>query len=296
MSNEDYQPLVSVIMNCYNGQKYLDQAIKSVLSQTYSNWELIFWNDQSTDKSEIFFKNFNDKRLKYFISRKRTNLSEARILAIEKSKGDILTFLDVDDFWSDNFLENQVLLYKDDNVSFSCGNFYVITEGSKHKKLFRKKIPSGQVLNELFMDYSVGLLTLAVRRSNYFEVGGFSSDYHIIGDFDLVMRLANHGDMGSVQMPLAYCRKHDLNESNLKIDLHLKELEGWYKKNHNSFKTIKKESINYFYISILYKRCVDQINANSFSLALLRNAFMTQPLFNCIKLVLKLLFKKLYLQ
>ena len=295
MSRTAQQPLVSVIMNCYNGEKYLEQAVNSVLNQLYSNWELIFWNDQSTDKSESVFKQFHDKRLKYFLSNNRTNLSEARVLAIEKSKGDIITFLDVDDYWSDSFLGNQVSLYADDNVSFSCGNFFVIKEGSNRKKIFRKKIPSGQVLNELFMDYPVGLLTLAVRRSAYFDVGGFSSDYHMIGDFDLVMRLALHGDMGSFQIPLAYCRKHDANESDLKTDLHLEELEKWYKKNYNSFKVVNKEAVNYFYTSILYKKCVDQINANSFSAAFLRDAFKAQPVINFVKLALKLLLRKMHL-
>jgi glycosyltransferase involved in cell wall biosynthesis len=295
VNRKDQQPLVSVIMNCYNGEKYLKQAINSVLSQLYDNWELIFWNDQSTDDSESVFKQFNDKRLKYFLSDNRTNLSEARVLAVEKSKGSIITFLDVDDYWANSFLENQVLLYSDKNISFSCGNFFIITEGASSKKIFRKKIPSGRVLSELIMDYSVGLLTLAVRRSVYFDVGGFSPNYHIIGDFDLVMRLAFHGNMGSFQEPLAYCRKHDANESNLKIDLHLIELEKWYKKNYKFFEVVDKKAINSFHVSILYKKCVDQINSNSFSIALLKDAFKTQSAVNMVKLLLKLLFKKMRL-
>ena len=60
------QPLVSVIMNCYNGEEYLSHAINSVLNQTYKNWEIIFWDNQSTDKSAEIFKAYNDKRLKYY--------------------------------------------------------------------------------------------------------------------------------------------------------------------------------------------------------------------------------------
>ena len=54
------EPLVSIIMNCYNGEKYVYEAINSVLSQTYTNWELIFWDNLSTDKSKDVFFNFND--------------------------------------------------------------------------------------------------------------------------------------------------------------------------------------------------------------------------------------------
>ena len=52
------EPLVTVIMNCYNGQKYLSESIESVLSQTYKNWELIFWDNNSKDDSAKIFKKF----------------------------------------------------------------------------------------------------------------------------------------------------------------------------------------------------------------------------------------------
>ena len=241
------KPLVSVIMNCFNGEKYLCEAIESVISQKYKNWELIFWDNVSIDSSAEIFNKYNDKRLKYFLSDKHTNLSEARALAIDKSKGEIITFLDVDDYWKDAILETQVALYKDDDVFFSCGNFYIITEHSKQSRIFKKrKIPSGHVLNNLLIEYSVGMLTLAVRRSAYLNAGGFSSDYHIIGDLDLVMRLAINGKMGSFQEPLAFCRKDGNNESILKVALYIQEIKMWYKKNGDSFKNVLKIIIKIF--------------------------------------------------
>ena len=56
------QPVVSIIMNCFNGETFLKESINSVLSQTYKNWEIIFWNNQSQDKSAEIFKSFHDKR------------------------------------------------------------------------------------------------------------------------------------------------------------------------------------------------------------------------------------------
>ena len=58
------EPLVSVIMNCYNGEKYLRDAIDSVIGQKYNNWELIFWDNLSTDKSREILEGFSDKRIK----------------------------------------------------------------------------------------------------------------------------------------------------------------------------------------------------------------------------------------
>jgi glycosyltransferase involved in cell wall biosynthesis len=287
-------PLVSVIVNCFNGEKYLSQAIDSVVSQNYNNWELIFWDNLSTDSSAEIFNKYNDTRLKYFSAHKHTNLSEARALAIEKSQGEIITFLDVDDYWKDKILETQVALYKDDDVVFSCGNFYIITEFSKQIRVFEKKnIPSGDVLNNLLVHYSVGLVTLAVRRSAYLRVGGFSSDYHIIGDFDLVLRLAINGKMGSFQEPLAFARKDGNNESILKVDLYIQELKMWYKKNGDSFKNTNKKAINAFYSSILYKEYVNYINNDSFSFTLLVSSLKRQPFKNVFKIIIKLFIKKI---
>ena len=73
---------VSILMNCFNGEKYLQEAINSVLFQTYSNWEIIFWDNRSTDKSAKIFKSFKDKRLKYFLSPDHSNLGEAQTQSI----------------------------------------------------------------------------------------------------------------------------------------------------------------------------------------------------------------------
>ena len=71
-------PLVSVIMNCHNGQKFLKEAISSIINQTYKKFELIFFNNCWSDQSENIVKNFNDKRIKYFESEGYLNLYQAK--------------------------------------------------------------------------------------------------------------------------------------------------------------------------------------------------------------------------
>ena len=58
--------LVSVIMNCHNGEKFLNESVKSVINQTYQNWELIFFDNLSNDNSKKILQSFRDKRIKYF--------------------------------------------------------------------------------------------------------------------------------------------------------------------------------------------------------------------------------------
>jgi glycosyltransferase involved in cell wall biosynthesis len=115
-NNYSNYPLVSVIVNCYNGETYLAEAVKSILEQTYKNFEVIFWDNQSKDKSAIIYKSFKDKRLKYYYAQKHTPLYDARNLAIKKSKGKFIAFLDTDDLWTKNKLYLQVLKLKNKRI------------------------------------------------------------------------------------------------------------------------------------------------------------------------------------
>ena len=101
------KPLVSVIMNCHNGEKYLKDSVNSILKQSYKNWELIFWDNLSTDNSKKIIKNFKDKRIRYFKSKNFFNLYEARNHALKKARGKFISFLDTDDWWLRNKIKNR---------------------------------------------------------------------------------------------------------------------------------------------------------------------------------------------
>ena len=96
-------PKVSIVMNCHNGEKYLNKSLTSVISQSYKNWELIFWNNKSTDKSEKIFKSFRDPRFKYFKSNYYQKLYKARNSAHKKMQRKYIAFIDTDDWWLKKF-------------------------------------------------------------------------------------------------------------------------------------------------------------------------------------------------
>ena len=124
------QLLVSVIINCFNGDKYLQQALHSIIAQTYENLEVIFWDNQSTDKSAEIFKSYKDHRFKYFYSEKHSKiLYEAKNFALKKTSGDFIASLDVDDWWLPNKLEKQIPLFNDKNVGLVYGNLWLYYEG-----------------------------------------------------------------------------------------------------------------------------------------------------------------------
>jgi glycosyltransferase involved in cell wall biosynthesis len=219
------RPLVSVVMNCYNGEKYVREAIESVLGQVYVNWELIFWDNQSADRSAEIFRSYRDPRLKYFRAPTHSFLYEARNRAIAKASGEFFAFLDVDDWWSADKLERQVPLFDNPEVGFACSNYWIVKEGERKRVLFsRRALPSGWVLNDILMSYPVGLLTLVVRRTAFEQLEiGCDPRFHVAGDMDLVVRLAQNWKMASIQTPLAFYRIHGQNEGQKQKARHVAE-------------------------------------------------------------------------
>ena len=224
-------PVVSIIMNCYNGEKYLREALDSVVAQTYLNWELIFWDNQSSDSSGEILKSYGEPRFRYFRAPRHSKiLYEARNYALEQAQGEFVAFLDVDDWWKPEKLEKQVPLFDDPEVGIVCSDFWYVNEKHNTKRRWiDRPVPTGRVLNDLLSHCFVGLLTLMVRRSAVDQLE-YPCDprYHIKGDFDLVIRLAVNWKLDFVSQPIAYYRWHDNNESLVWSERELRELETWY--------------------------------------------------------------------
>tara|TARA_B100001123_G_C15319508_1_gene1027423 strand:- start:1577 stop:2482 length:906 start_codon:yes stop_codon:yes gene_type:complete len=233
MNNQNNsQPLVSIIMNCYNGENFLHDSIKSVLLQTYQNWELIFWDNRSEDKSAEIFKSYNDNRFKYYYAPKHTLLSEARNEAIKRSSGEFIAFLDTDDFWQKDKLELQLPLFKDPKVGVVYGNLFVINHKLNTKKIFLKgKKPKGFILDNLLKNYCTLLVTLVIRKSflDNFQTT-FDKSFHIMGDFDLMIRMSVKYKFDCVETPIASYRVHEKNESLINKSRQIEELKTWQKK------------------------------------------------------------------
>ncbi|MBF4485233.1 glycosyltransferase family 2 protein [Flavobacterium sp. CSZ] len=100
----------SVVIPLYNKARYIENTIKSVLNQTFTDYEIIIINDESTDESEALVRKLNDERIQIF-NQKNQGVSVARNLGIEKSKGKLIAFLDADDYWFSNHLEELAHLY-----------------------------------------------------------------------------------------------------------------------------------------------------------------------------------------
>ena len=257
------KPLVSVIMNCHNGEKYLKQSVKSVLKQNYNKWELIFWNNNSNDNSKKIIQNFRDKRIRYFESKKLIPLYKARNLAIKKARGEFICFLDTDDWWIKTKLIKQLNIFKKNKkCQFLFSNYFKYNHKFKKKKLaFSNSLPSGNITQKLLLDYSINILTVMMKRS-IFKKSKFNNKYNIIGDFDFFINKSLRMEFYSIQKPLAYYRLHSKNFSEVKLSLYNEELDQWFKLNEKKFKKLNYSllSMKILYLKNVIKRILNFLN------------------------------------
>ncbi len=216
------EPLVSVIMNCYNSSEYLNEALESVISQTYSNWEIIFWDNQSTDQSPDIFQRYNDARFKYFRAGEHTSLSTARNYAVEKASGNILAFLDCDDIWLPHKLEEQVPGFKDENVGIVYSNFELLLTSSnasakKMQASFAKlrSDPHGpkSIYHYLLRANFIIFSSVLIKKAVYHKVGGFSEKFSHNEDYEVLLKCSAISNAVCTASKTLIYRVHGANNS-----------------------------------------------------------------------------------
>ena len=232
-------------MNCYNGEKYLQQALNSIEKQSYKNWELIFWDNRSTDNSKNIFKSFKNKKFKYYFSKKHTSLYKARNLALKKSRGQFISFIDADDLWEKNKLRDQVKLFlRNKHVSLIYSNLWIQNENLKKRKLYWKKdLPSGLIYKKIIKEYCIGIITVMIKRNILSKKNTFNPKYSVIGDFDLFTKLAKKNKYMAVQAPLATYRIHGDNLSLKNRIKEIDELKHWLRNNKYELQSFEKKII-----------------------------------------------------
>jgi len=252
---------VSVIVNCHNGEKYLKKCISSILNQKYRNLELIFFDNFSSDNSKKIIMNIKDNRIKYFFSNKKLSLYAARNEAVEVSSGEIIAFLDVDDWWDENYLSSRALLFNDDNQDFFYCNRYTFYQKIKKFEIFRKlDLPNGKIYNYLAKDYFITISGLIIKKEIFDKVGLFNKDFNIIGDFDLVMRMSRKFNGHATNEPLLFYRYHKNNFSKINLEIFFKEFNKWFndqvkiedKDFLNNIKYFEKKLLSYEIKNLLF--------------------------------------------
>ncbi len=205
-------------MTCYNAGPYVGESIKSVISQTYSNIELIFVDDKSSDNSLEIAREIQkfDGRIKIFANKSNLGVSKSRNLAFTKATGKWLAILDADDVFVQNKLEKQINFINSTNLNLSIigtSSFLIDESGREFAKY---KYPNNSIIlkqnlinQKPFPPHSSLMYCASAVRS----IGGFNYNFLLGEDIDLCLRLSEYGDIACLSEPLVKHRRHSTNIS-----------------------------------------------------------------------------------
>ena len=199
----NFTPLVSIVIPTYNHGNYIGKAIKSLINQTYQNWEAVIIDNHSTDQTYQEIKNYSDSRIKYFEINNNGVIAKSRNYGISISKGDWIAFLDSDDWWTEDKLEVCV-----NNINDKVDFIYHDLETIQNKPKFfsKKRILKGRKLHRPILDdllvttikdgNAIGNSSVMVRKNILSKIGGISENFNLVGseDYNTWLRIAQITD------------------------------------------------------------------------------------------------------
>ena len=202
-------PKVSIIIPTYNREEFITETINSVLNQTYKDFEIIVVDDGSTDNTKQKLEPFKS-RIK-LIEQKNSERAVARNNGVKNSSGEYIAFLDSDDLWIKNKLENQTnFLDEKKDFILTYGQSFRINEHGKPIKTAKRQIHgySGNVFEELLFRNFIVSATPLIRREHFERTTGFQTKYVPYEDWEFWIRLSLLGKFYFFNKPFSYYRIH----------------------------------------------------------------------------------------
>lgn len=213
--------LISVIMPAYNSERFIAESIESVLSQTYTNWELIIVDDGSTDNTAKIVNGFTsiDSRIKYFYQPNQ-QMGKARNTGLQNSNGKLIAFLDSDDIWVSGKLKMQVDFLRNKEVDLVFSDGYVFRDSIDIVEYEYKTI-NGEIYgcypqHKLMIQNFIPIPSVLTYKSAIDQVGGFNEniEIHNVADYHLWLKMLIGGfKFYGISEKLFYYRRHDLQST-----------------------------------------------------------------------------------
>ena len=214
-------PLVSVIMPSYNHERYISEAIESVLNQTFTDFELIIIDDASKDESKQIIESYRkkDDRIKAIFHDRNMGVERTANDGIELANGKFIALFASDDVWLPEKLEEQLKVFqRDPQVGLVYSDAYIINE-RKNNEVTKFSDTStfyrGDIYKKLLCADSKFIpgLTIMVKKECFDRVGLQDPETHGIGDYDMLLRITKEYNVDFVDKPLAKYRQHSSNIS-----------------------------------------------------------------------------------
>ncbi|MBR4564349.1 MAG: glycosyltransferase family 2 protein [Paludibacteraceae bacterium] len=198
-------PIVSVIMPLFNKAPYVKKAVESVLAQTFKDWELIVVDDGSTDDGAQIVMDLADERC-HIYSQGNMGVGAARNSGVRLAKGELLAFLDADDWWDERFLEKMVAFADSyPEASLWASNYWYVKRGKTRVAVKQESgyfdYPESYLRNEAMPVWTGAVL---LRKEAFDEAGGFPVGIKIGEDFLLWSRISLEHQFAFLNKPLAY--------------------------------------------------------------------------------------------
>lgn len=207
----DFIPMmaeVSIIMPVYNGEKFLEEAIQSILHQTYQHWELLIINDGSTDKTHhIIQKYLSDTRITYIHKSKNDGIVKALNDGIDAAKGKYIARMDADDISLPNRLEKQFHFLEKNPDVVVCGSNYYTLKGNK-RNIIRVAHADAYLKTQLFFSTPFCHPTVMMNKSKAGKELLYKEEFRHAEDYELWTRLAFKGKFHIMEDALYVYRDH----------------------------------------------------------------------------------------
>lgn len=200
------QMKVSVIMAAYNAEKYIDEAIQSILNQTYRNFEFIIVNDGSTDSTSEIISGYNDKRIKV-LHQNNQGCAAARETGIKYARGKYLAIMDADDIALPERIEKTVNYLDLHPDVVLVGTGYILKDEENNSEYIKVPHTEDLELRRILIKYDPFKdPTLLIRRSAFLAAGGYQLDHGF--DYEFYARIAKFGKIANIKDVLLIVRQH----------------------------------------------------------------------------------------
>ena len=240
--------LISVIINCRNSQKYINETIDSVINQTYKNFEIIIVNNNSTDNTKNIIFSYDDQRIKYFELNKSISLGAARNIALKESSGEFIAFIDSDDIWDKSKIE-QTLKEFQNNIGLVYSDVVYFNSEKSFNLYKARNAYEGYCFSSLLTDYNLCISSCVISRK-YMNQFLFDENLNVCEDLDFFLKISYKSKLKYVPKTLVKYRIHDSNLSITNQHMFYEEFKIVLKNLQQKFNIenkliIKMEDINY---------------------------------------------------
>lgn len=218
---------VCIVLPTYNGQEHLEESIKSIIRQTYTNWELIIVNDCSTDSTEIIAKNYaeKDKRIRVISNKKNMKLPNSLNIGFQNAEGEYYTWTSDDNLYKENAIETMVN-FLDSSLDYGMVYCNTILIDGKGNIIKENLLPEPE---QLIFTNTVGACFL-YRKQIAKKIGGYDANLFLAEDYEYWLRMYQYSKIKHISDFLYYYRCHEKSLSNTKLaDIKKQTVKVWEK-------------------------------------------------------------------